>query len=91
MMIWVKQVNFKIEQISEVYGLPNDDIKQFHAKPYETGSRIANILSLGKEVPLSTTKRDILMNDLTTEAMLWLNIIYSRLSPCTHITIIKDI
>lgn len=57
----------------------------------KAGIWMKNILCPIKAVPQSITKRDILMNDLTTEARLWPNIIYSRISPCTYMTIVKDL
>ncbi|KAF3635074.1 hypothetical protein FXO37_26173 [Capsicum annuum] len=91
MTIKGRQVNFETEQINEVYGILDADMKQFHAKACDPGTWMADILCVGKEVPYATTKKDILMNDFTAEARLWLNIIYSRVSPCTHMTIFIDI
>lgn len=52
---------------------------------------MTDILCPRKEVPWATTKRDILMKDFKVEARLCLNIIYSRVSPSTQITIFIDI
>ncbi|KAF3642805.1 hypothetical protein FXO38_20914 [Capsicum annuum] len=90
MTIREKKVNFGTEWINKVYGLPNADIEQFYEKSCEPEIWMAYILCPGKEVPWATTKRDILMNDFTAEARLWMNIICSRVLPCTHMNIIKD-
>lgn len=70
--------------------MPNVDIREFDAKTYEAGSWMDIILCPKKEVPWPTTKCDILMKDFKAKSMLWLNIIYSRLSPCTHIAVVTD-
>lgn len=90
MTIRERQVNFRIEQINEVYGLPNANMEQFHAKACTLGTWMGDILCAGKKVPWATTKRDILMNHFTAEARLWLNINCSRVSPCTHMTIVTN-
>ncbi|KAF3629780.1 hypothetical protein FXO37_28763 [Capsicum annuum] len=90
MTIWGKKVNFRAEPINEVYGLPNTDIKLFQEKGYELGTWMEHILYLGKEVHWAITKKDILLNDFTAEARLWMNIICSRVSACTYMTMITD-
>ncbi|KAF3676478.1 hypothetical protein FXO38_04263 [Capsicum annuum] len=52
---------------------------------------MVDILCPGKAVPWASTRPDILLKDFKAEARLWLNIIYSRVSPCTHITIVTNI
>ncbi|KAF3636393.1 hypothetical protein FXO37_25462 [Capsicum annuum] len=91
MTIQGKQVNFEVEQVNTVYGLLNANMGKFHAKACKSGTWMANILCPRKVVPSKTTKRDILINDVKVKARLWLNIICSRVSPCTYMAIITNI
>lgn len=51
---------------------------------------MAEKLCLGKDVPWVATKKGISMNEFIVEDHIWLNIIYSWISPCTHMTAITD-
>lgn len=51
---------------------------------------MAGKLCLGKEVLWAATKKGISMNDFTTEAQIWMNIICRLISTCTHMTAVID-
>lgn len=44
----------------------------------------------GKEVHWAATGRGVSMNDFTVKSRIWLTIICSQVSPCTHITAVED-
>lgn len=90
MNIRERQVNFRIEKINQVYGITNSNIEQFYAKACTPRTWMVDILCDGKEVPWGTTKRNILMNDLISKAMLWLNIVYIQVLSFTQITIFTN-
>ena len=83
-----KMVDFGVDQINDIYGLLNANINEFKEKGCEPESWLADRLCLEKEVSSMATKRNISMKDFTVEAWIWLNIIYIRVSPCTHIAIV---
>lgn len=75
MTIQGKKVNFRVERINKVDGLKNADMGQFQAIRSKKGTWMENILRLGKEVLWAIIKRDMLINDFTIKARLWINII----------------
>ncbi|KAF3624962.1 hypothetical protein FXO38_29990 [Capsicum annuum] len=89
MIIWGKRVNFGAKQVNIVYGLLDANMGKFTARACEPRTWMANILCTGKVVSWSITKRDILIKDFTAKARLWLNIVYSRVLPCTHMNIVR--
>ena len=44
-----------------------------------------------KNLLWAATKSNIYMYDFTVESKIWFNIIYSQVSPCTHITVFPDL
>lgn len=52
---------------------------------------MAEKLCPGNEVPWATTKIEISLNEFIAEARIWLGIICSLISPCTHTTSILDV
>lgn len=55
------------------------------------GSLLVERLYPKKVVSWATTKRNIFMNDITVEAIIWLKIICILVSPGIHMTIILDL
>lgn len=60
---------------NDIYDLSNENLDEFEAKRYESGSWLANRLCPGKEVSWAVTKKNISMNDFAVEARIWLTII----------------
>lgn len=90
MTIQGKKVNFRDERVKAEYRLPNANMGQFHVKGWDPGSWMVDILCLGKTVPWAIIKIDIPVNDFKAAGRIWLNIIYSRVFPCTQLTIVTD-
>lgn len=67
------------------------DMADFQEKGYDLGTLMDSILCPNKEVSWAVTKRGISMYDFPIETRIWLNIIYSRVSPCTHWTYVKEL
>lgn len=84
-------MQFEVEQINDIYGLPNVEMVDFEEKICDSGIWMAERLYPGKEVPWAATKRGISINDFTVEARIWLNIICSQIFPCTHLTVVTDL
>lgn len=91
MKIQGKDVHFGIERVNKVYMLPDLDKADFQVKGCEPRTWMDCILYPGKEVSQAATKRGISMYDFTIEARNWLNIICSRVSPCTHMTSVTNL
>lgn len=91
MIIRGKTVHFDTEQVNDVYVLQHAYLADFQSKGCKMGTWIAGILCSIREVSWAITKRGISMHDLTTEARIWLNIICSRVSPCTYMTFVTEL
>lgn len=86
-----KEVKFGVEQINDIYDLLNPNMGEFEAKICEPKSWMVEKLCPKKKVSWAPINRNILINDFTVEARVWLNIICSRVSPCTHMTEVIDL
>lgn len=82
---------FRAEQINDFYRILGERMSQFKVKKCEPGSWMAEKLCPSREFPWVATRRGISMNDFTEVARQLLNIICSRVSPCTHMNSILDI
>lgn len=80
MRIRGKVVHFGVQDTNKLYGLPNADLRQFDAKYCALGSWLSSHLFSRIEVPQETIKTCITLNEIITEARIWLTIIYSCIS-----------
>lgn len=88
MRIWGKEVCFDTEQINNVCGFPNIDMRDCEVKDYASGSWLVEKVCPGREVPWTATKTRIILNEFTVEARISLTVIYSCGSLSTNMTYI---
>lgn len=84
-------MEFGLEKINDIYELPNTNMEEFEVKVCEPGSCMEKRICLVKEVPWASTKINISMNDFTSEAWVWLTILFIQVSPFTRKITILDL